>query len=139
MGNFEIIEADFQQYYHLDLSKIRFRRYARLLLNLPAESRFFRKYSPLEDWNWDKEVQTQILHALDQISCQLANMFRDKGKKKAKPQELMQPEYVKKAKEKMREERRNKTRYSDVEMKAIEEFWKRRNPNATFLGDNNGK
>lgn len=90
----------------------------------------------MNDWTWNKEVQSQILHELDVISCQLANMFKEKGKKKAKPQELMQPDYVKAAKSKMAEKRRNEGKRTAEEMKEIEAFWKSRNPDATFLGDN---
>lgn len=112
-----------------------FSRYARLLLQLPVESRFVRKYNPLQDWDWDKEVQSQILRELDEISCQLSNMCKKKGAKKAKPQEQLQPDYVKKAKAKIKEDEKSKNEYSEGDIQAIEDFWKSRNPNATFLGD----
>ena len=98
MADFEILEADFQQYYNLDISLLGFRRFARLLLNLPLGSRFAQKYIPSKDWDWDKEVQSRILLQLDTISCQLSNMFRKKGTKPRKPSEQFQPNYVKDAK-----------------------------------------
>ena len=66
-------------------------------------------------------------------------MFKKKGKKPSKPNDLMQPDYVKKAKENLKEEKDEKSKYSKEEIAQIEEFWKKRNPNATFLGDSNGK
>lgn len=98
MADFEIIEADFQQYYNLDVSTLKFRRYARLLVNLPMQSRFVQKYLESKDWDWDKEVHSRILMMLDLISCQLSNMFKKKGTKPRKPAEQFQPDYVKKAK-----------------------------------------
>ncbi|MBR5495299.1 MAG: hypothetical protein IKV71_06705, partial [Psychrobacter sp.] len=69
MADFEIIEADFQQYYNIDVSTLGFQRYARLLINLPLEARFIKKYVPSKDWDFDKETQSRILMMLDVISC----------------------------------------------------------------------
>lgn len=102
MADFEIIEADFQQFYNLDVSSLGFQRYARLLLNLPIESRFVQKYSPFRDWDWDKEVQSRILQMLDLISCHLVNMHRKKGTKPVKVGEQFQPDYVKEAKKEIK-------------------------------------
>lgn len=106
MADFEIIEADFQQYYNLDVSQLGFRRYARLLINLPPESRFMQRYSPFKDWSWDKEVQVQILHSIDVLSAMYANSHRKKGAKPLKPPELIQPEYVAKAKKQAKEDKK---------------------------------
>ena len=98
MADFEIIEADFQQFYNLDISTLGFRRYARLLLNLPADSRYIQKVSPFGNWNWDREVQSQILHILDILAVQYANAHRKKGSVALKIPEQIQPDYVKQAK-----------------------------------------
>lgn len=66
-------------------------------MNLPQESRFMRKISPFANWTWDKEVQSQILHALDSLICLTANINMKKGAKKLKPSEIMRPDYVKEA------------------------------------------
>lgn len=126
MADFEILEADFQQYYSLDISSLGFRRYARLLLNLPLESRFVQKYIPGKDWGWDKEVQSRILMELDLISCQLSNMFRKKGTKPRKPMEQFQPDYVKEAKEGVKGK---KKAINEEAQKDLAEIFEKRNNN----------
>ena len=132
MGSFAILEADFQQYYGLNLEptlKNGFRRCARLLINLPAESRFVVQNADGKDWNWDKEVQSQILMQLNGISCQLTNMFRKKGSSPAKPAEQFQPDYVKQAKAKALAAK-NKQTVTEEEMQQIKDFWRLHNSNA---------
>lgn len=106
MADYEIIEADFQQYYNLDVATLGFCRYARLLANLPMGSRFIQKYSPFRDWDWDKEVQSRILQMLDLISCHLVNMNRKKGTKAMKVQEQFQPDYVREAKKQLKSDKK---------------------------------
>lgn len=124
MADFEIIEADFQQYYNIDVASLGFQRYARLLANLPLESRFVQKYSPFKDWNWDKEVQSRILQILEIISCNIINMHRKKGKKPLKPGEQFQPDYVKKAKADTKNEAK---RAAKEEQKDLSELFEKRN------------
>lgn len=124
MADFEIIEADFQQYYNLDISTLKFRRYARLLANLPSESRFVQKYSPFKDWNWDKEVQSQILHSIDTIATLYVNANRKKGTKPAKAPELVQPDYVADAKKQVK---KRKVENNKEYLAEIEEIFKERN------------
>ena len=119
MADYEIIEADFQQYYNLDIASLKFRRYARLLVNLPIESRFVQKYLPSKDWDWDKEVQSRILQTLDIISCHLANMHRKKGTKAIKPSEQFQPDYVKEAKNMAKENKRETAKTDQEDLAAI--------------------
>ena len=129
MADFEIIEADFQQFYHLNLSKLlrhEFCRCTRLLLNLPEESRFIRKYSPFKDWDWDKEIQSQILRSIDSISVMLYNSFKGKGKSRAKRPELVQPDYVKEAK-KEAEAERNKRKAEHINLDSLKEIFENRN------------
>lgn len=142
MVEFEVVEADFQQFYNLDLEKALargFRRCARLLINLPMESRFIMSKLDSKDWNWNKEVQSRILYSLEIISCQLTNMFRKKGKKKVKPGEQFQPDYVKKAKENAVRAKNMKRKITKEEMENIKAFWKRRNPNVKVFEVKNGK
>lgn len=124
MADFEIIEADFQQYYNIDVSKLGFQRYARLLINLPEESRFIRKISPFQDWNWDKEIQSQILHTLDIIAVQYANSHRKKGSVAIKIPQQIQPEYVKKAKKDATSNKKDDNRKIQ---KDLSEIFERRN------------
>lgn len=106
MADFEIIEADFQQYYGLDVISVKFRRFARLLLNLPVTSRFIQKYTPSKDWDFDKETRSRILMELDIISCQISNLFKKKGAKARKPDKQFQPKYVEQAKKDAEKEKK---------------------------------
>lgn len=119
MANYEIIEADFQQFYNLDISKLGFRRYARLLVNLPMESRFVQEYSPFKDWDWDKEVQSRILQMLDLISCHLVNIHRKKGKQAIKVGDQFQPEYVVEAKKQIKSNKRERALEDQEELANI--------------------
>lgn len=119
MVDFELIEADFQQFYNLDVSKLGFQRYARLLVNLPVESRYFQKYLPFKDWDWDKEVQSRILQMLDLISCHLVNMHRKKGTKAVKVSEQFQPDYVKQAKKEVKSGKREEAKETQEDLAAI--------------------
>lgn len=114
-------------------------RLVRLMFNLPPESRLVSKYSPMRDWSWEKETQAQILAALDRIQCTIYNTHKPKGRGSAKPPELMQPDYVKRAKKEARfaEVEKKKTKPSKEEMDKIREYWKRRNPNAKVMEDDN--
>ena len=125
MADFEIIEADFQQYYHLDVATLKFRRYARLLINLPMESRFIQKYSPFKDWNWDKEMQSQILHTLDSIATMYANSHRKKGTKALKAPVQAQPDYVEKAKKEAKNKKKEENELDQLDLTEI--FEKRNN------------
>ena len=123
MADFEIIEADFQQFYHLDLAEVKFRRFARLLVNLPPESRMVQKYSAFKDWNWDKEVQAQILHGIDVLTTMFANSHRKKGTAPLKAPKLAQPKYVEDAKKELAD----KPKVTEEEKEDIIAFFKERN------------
>lgn len=132
MADYEIIEADFQQYYNIDVATLGFCRYARLLMNLPIESRFIQKYSPFKDWGWDKEVQSRILQMLDVIACQMVNMHRKKGTKAIKPAEQFQPDYVKEAKKQIKAD---KVENAKEDQKDLAEIFEARNNNVKKLED----
>ena len=131
MADFEIIEADFQEYYSLNVAEVPFRRFVRLLTNLPLSSRFVMKYNPTKDWDFSKETESRILHQLEAISCQLYNLFKKKGAKARKPDEQFQPDYVKKAKEEYQKSKKP----TEDEMDDAKEFWMRKNKGAKFLED----
>lgn len=136
MADFEIVEADFQQYYNLDVSTLGFQRYARLLMNLPPESRFFQKYSPFKDWDWDKEVQSQILHTLDSIATMYGNTHRKKGTPPLKTPPQAQPDYVKEAKKGAKEQKREESMIDQADLMEI--FEKRNNEVKKMEGNKNG-
>lgn len=119
------MEADFQQYYNLDVSQLPFRRYARLFTNLPEGSRVVCKYSDFQDWNWDREIQTQILHTLDSIVVMYANVHRKKGTRPHEVPPLAQPDYVEKAKKKMKANKVESSKSNQIELAKI--FEKRNN------------
>ena len=124
MADFEIIEADFQQFYSIDVSTLGFRRYARLLINLPPESRFIQKISPFKDWTWDKEMQSQILHTLDTLVIQYANAHRKKGSPAIKIPPQIQPDYVSQAKKEVKKNKRDDNR---EKQKDLAEIFEKRN------------
>ena len=131
MADFEIIEADFQQFYNLDVGKLKFQRYARLLINLPRESRFIQKYLDFKDWTWEKEVQSQILRAIEAFTAVYVNSNRKKGTKKAKVPDLMEPDYVKQAKKNF--EKRKKENLAD-EKEHLRRIFEEKNPEAKYIG-----
>ena len=134
MEEYALIEADFQQYYTLDLSERArwgFQRYARLFINLPVESRTIRHYSPAVAWTWQDEVQSRILHEISALIAVTINMNRKPGSPPIKPDKQFQPEAVEEAKKVYDKERRASSQYTEEDMKAIREFWERKNKNTS--------
>ena len=127
MASYELIEADFQQYYNLDVSRLLygdFRRCLRLMGNLPPTARLMTKISPFKQWQWDDEVKSQILHTLDMISCQISNMGKKKGAKPNKPRKQLQPDYVEKAKKEIsKKQKEANSNYAQE----LADFWEKRN------------
>ena len=136
MAEFEIVEADFQQYYNLDVSTLKFQRFARLLTNLPAESRIAQKYSPFRDWTWDKEMQSQILHAIDTMVTIYSNAHRKKGRAPIKMPVQVQPDYVEKAKKEANVKKKENSRADQADLSEI--FEKRNNRVMTIEEKLNG-
>ena len=132
-----MIEADFQQYYNLnvevELENTRFSRLLRLIRNLPIESRFVQKYNELKEWDWDREVQSRILMKLDELYCAYLNAHRKKGAKKIKPEKQFQPEWIEKFKIEHRKRSRHKD-WGDENIDKIRSFWRSRNPKVKFFG-----
>ncbi len=135
MNYHDKLEADFQQYYNLNIEEEIQKdadRVSRLLEQLPQSSRTFVAISPAADWTWDKETQSRILAKLDYILVTLQNIFRDKKKgSPAKPDEQWQPEAVKEAKEEIL--RKKRQRLSDEELETLKKYWQKHNYKARFL------
>lgn len=127
MEEFDLVEADFQQYYQLDVTKLPFRKYARLFANLPVESRVIKKLAPTANWTWRDETLSRILRELEILNAAFFNANRSKGTKPEKAGEQFQPEDVKKAKEAYKLEQENKEK-DEVELKRMRAFWAARNP-----------
>ena len=135
---FSLLEADFQQYYHLNLleacpyadgRRSGFLRYARLFENLPAESRIFRKLVPAASWTWRDETLSQILQELNILRTMTYNMNKRKTAKSAKAMKKFEPDYITTAREELEElEKRECTK----EREELEDFWRELNPNAQY-------
>lgn len=136
--DYEIILADFQQFYHMDVRPLiqhEFSRYAALLWNLPFESRFIQKYCQTKDWDWGKETQSRILHTLETISCQFANMMKKQGQAAARPSEQFQPDYVKEAKRQAEQKESASRKLTQEDMGDIKQFWQNHNSKVKSNGD----
>lgn len=82
------------------------------------------KHNPFQDWNWDKEMQVQILHSIDLMVTYYANANRKKGSKKAEVPEFNRPDYVQEAFEQAKEKQREENR---EQQKELAEFFEKRN------------
>lgn len=135
---FSLVEADFQQYYHLNLLEVcpyadgrrsGFLRYARLFENLPAESRIFRKLVPAANWTWRDETLSQILQELNILTTLTYNMNKRKTAKSAKAMKKFEPDYVAETRERLEKEKKAQQAEEQAELK---EFWQQLNPNAQY-------
>lgn len=90
---------------------------------------------PTKDWDFDKEMQSQILARLELISCQLSNMGKKKSEPKNKPGEQFQPDYVKEAKAEYA--RKKKEAVTDGTLDNLKAFFEARNPEANKIGEQN--
>lgn len=141
MEEFALVEADFQQYYQLDLDAIYskmigdgvgFLRYARLFANLPSDSRIMKEVSPAGDWTWNNETQSRVLYELSQVKAILYNSKRGKGQKPIKSDEQFQPDYVKDLKEEyLKWKKEQEVQKEDID--AMRAFWQARNPGVKQL------
>lgn len=141
MEEFALVEADFQQYYQLNLDEAfdqmldrprGFLRYARLFAGLPPESRIMKKLNPVGSWSWKDETLSRILYELSSIQATLYNTNRKKGAKALKPDEQYQPDYVDEAKKAYQEWKKEQEAQKE-DIAAMDAFWKARNPDVKFL------
>ena len=135
---FSLVEADFQQYYHLDLLEVcsyadgrrsGFLRYARLFENLPTESRIFRKLVPAASWTWRDETLSQILQELNILRTMTYNMNKRKTAERAKAMKKFEPDYIITAREEIE---KSKKREQAEERAELEDFWRELNPDAQY-------
>lgn len=135
---FSLVEADFQQYYHLNLleacpyadgRRSGFLRYARLFENLPVESRIFRKLVPAASWTFRDETLSEILRELNTLTTITYNMNRRKTAQSAKVMKKFEPDYVAETRERLEEEKKAQQAEEQAELK---EFWQQLNPNAQY-------
>ena len=135
---FSLVEADFQQYYHLNLleacpyadgRRSGFLRYARLFENLPVESRIFRKLLPAASWTWHDETLSEILRELNTLTTITYNMNKRKTAPTAKVMKKFEPDYVAETRERLEKEKKAQQAEEQAELK---EFWQQLNPNAQY-------
>lgn len=137
MEAFALVEADFQQFYHLDLVQVvneryGFLRFCRLFVNLPAEGRLKTKYAPAGGWTYRDETLSRILHEIADLKSVTYNSKRKKGQKPIKTPEQFQPDYVKKAKDDYIK-RQKKLRNRKEDAAAMRNFWQSRNPDVKVV------
>lgn len=61
------LEADFQQYYGLDIAQVLPVRAARLLFQLPRECRVFAKLAPSTQWGWQELMANKTNYLLETL------------------------------------------------------------------------
>ncbi len=93
------IEADFQQFYSLDMwGLIRsggIQRAARLFTQLPQQARYVKKIEPIASWDWSELYLMQIAFSIRQLVWS-----KTKGAQKKVPTgqpELVAPDFIHKA------------------------------------------
>jgi hypothetical protein len=91
--HFDELEADFQQYYNLDVAFVKPARAARLMYLLPKTCRLFTIINPAVQWGWREVLQNKANHQLDVLIWQNANEGVKKHKQSAYPQPFV-PEFM---------------------------------------------
>lgn len=69
-SNYDEIEADFQEFYHLDFGEVEIERASRLLFQLPKKSRFMRLLQPANNWSWNEVLLNDISYFLQVLAWQ---------------------------------------------------------------------
>ena len=82
--HFDELEADFQEYYNLDIALVDKARAARLLFQLPSKSRTFVKQKPELQWGYEELFANKMVFYLETLVWQ-------KSKDAAKKFPLLQP------------------------------------------------
>lgn len=65
--HFDELEADFQQYYGLDVALVKPAHAARLLFQLPRNCRVFTAMSPSNQWGWDEILASKTNYLLEML------------------------------------------------------------------------
>jgi uncharacterized protein DUF5361 len=82
----DLIEADFQQYYTLDIAHVPSARAARLLFQLPNDSRTVRQIHPINNWDWTHLLLNRISYWVEILAWQ-----KTKDGQKRTPQNQPKP------------------------------------------------
>lgn len=69
-SNYDEIEADFQEFYHLNFEEVEIERASRLLFQLPKKSRFMRLLQPANNWSWNEVLLNNISYFLQVLAWQ---------------------------------------------------------------------
>ena len=64
---FDELEADFQQYYNLNIELVPNKRAARLLFQLPPNCRVFTKIQPAVQWGWSENLANKMVYLLETL------------------------------------------------------------------------
>lgn len=82
----DLVEADFQQYYTLDIARVPSARAARLLFQLPNDSRVVRQIHPINNWDWTHLLLNRIGYWVEILAWQ-----KTKDGQKKTPQNQPKP------------------------------------------------
>lgn len=69
-SNYDEIEADFQEFYHLNFGEVEIERASRLLFQLPKKSRFMRLLQPANNWDWNEILLNNAVYLLKVLAWQ---------------------------------------------------------------------
>lgn len=89
------LEADFQQYYHLDIADVKPARAARLLFQLPQGCRVYAAIEPATQWGFFENFQNRMVFLLETIVWQNGYDPKKKALHKAKQPKLFVPDFLK--------------------------------------------
>ena len=91
------MEADFQQYYGLDISTVDLCRASRLLFQLPVSGRVITTLNPKAQWGWQEFLANKTNFLLEMIVWQNATPTKpkDKAKHKAEKPKPFIPDFMK--------------------------------------------
>ena len=112
------LEADFQQYYGLDIAKVDKERASRLACQLPRQSRVLIAMDQANLWSNSDIELIQIANGIETIKWQLANQGRKKGRT-SPPKPYIPDELEALAK---RAQREKTTKSQDLEPHTIDEM-----------------
>lgn len=94
--HFDELEADFQQYFGLNVAFVKPARAARLMYQLPKTSRLFSAINPAMQWGWREILANKANYLLDTIIWQNSNEGVKKHKQTPHPK-IFVPDFMKKA------------------------------------------
>lgn len=92
--HYDELEADFQQYYGLNVAFVKPARAARLMYQLPKACRLFVAINPAVQWGWREVLANRANHLLDTLIWQNSNEGVKKHKQTPQPS-IFTPEFMK--------------------------------------------